>query len=297
MRPRSRRFRRLAVTSGIVLAALAAARAEELDWFDWMGVAPVVVHGVVRGEVGKHVEILVDRVIRGDLPMDRSILVNVKKVNRDQDVGEPLLKLVPDRGYLLLLEPSARKKKPADGPLFDIVRGVNGAREVSPEGSGALLDAAETLAAIQDDKDERRTWASMRAFLEDTNPVLIETALRHHLKFDRGSLELMPLLRPLLDHPRADLREEAARLIGEVLSRHAGEELPERSLLIGELAARARRDGVVAVRVAATIALDGLWDESVRRLFEEIARDDPDQLVRYTAERLLLERRGEPAGR
>lgn len=279
---------RLAASVAVGLALWGTPRAEELNLFDWMGVAPVVVHGRVHGENGKYVEVQVDRVIRGDVQPDQRILVNLKKVNRAQDVGEPQLKLAPDRWFLLLLAPAPPKKRSPEFPVFEFVRGVEGAREVPAEGSGALLDAAETLAAVQDQKDERRTWSSMSAFLEDTNPVLIKTALDHHLKFDRGDAGTLPLLRPLLDHPRAELREGAALLIAEILSRRNDEDLEERSLLMGELAARARRDRVVAVRVAATIALDAMWDPSTRHLLEEIARDDPDQLVRYTAERLLF---------
>ncbi len=283
---------------GLVLAAVACTAMptlgqttdDALNLYDWMGVAPTVVHGEVRGENGKYIEVRVDRVIRGDLEVGQPILVNLRKVNRGQDLGDPLLKLPPGKSFLLLLQtapPPRNNNKAPSLELFDLVRGVNGAREVPPEGSGALLDAAEALARVQDRKDERFTWTTMRGFLEDTNPVLIGTALEHHLKFDRGGAEVLSLIRPLLDHPRADLREGAAQLIGEILSRAGGEELEERSLLLGELAARARRDPVVPVRIAATVALGSLWNEATRELLEEIARDDPDQQVRYAAERLI----------
>ena len=51
----------------------------------------------------------------------------------------------------------------------------------------------------------------------------------------------------------------------------------------------ARRDPSAAVRVAAVAALKGLADARVVEIWKEISRDDPDQEVRYTAERLLYQ--------
>jgi hypothetical protein len=49
------------------------------------------------------------------------------------------------------------------------------------------------------------------------------------------------------------------------------------------------------VRVAATGALSRLPGSEVQALLEEIAREDPEQTVRYAAERLLYERRAAKA--
>ena len=55
----------------------------------------------------------------------------------------------------------------------------------------------------------------------------------------------------------------------------------------------ARRDVTPEVRVAATAALGKLPGPDVRTLLEEIAREDPEQSVRYAAEKRLYERRTE----
>ena len=60
-------------------------------------------------------------------------------------------------------------------------------------------------------------------------------------------------------------------------------------MLIGS----ARRDESVAVRVAATEALGGFSGPAVRAILEEIAASDPDQAVRFAAEKLLYNRRQE----
>ena len=79
-------------------------------------------------------------------------------------------------------------------------------------------------------------------------------------------------------------------LLGRVLVRPGAEALPERSSLVGALTGRARRDDDTAVRRAATAALAALPDHGNDETLRTIARDDPDQDVRYEAEKSLLER-------
>ena len=68
-------------------------------------------------------------------------------------------------------------------------------------------------------------------------------------------------------------------------------DLPDAADLRNDLVSRARRDAAVVVRIAATRALGGMHDANVQKVLEEIARDDPDQNVRYAAERLIYDRR------
>ena len=72
-----------------------------------------------------------------------------------------------------------------------------------------------------------------------------------------------------------------------IVRRYGKNSVPEESALHNDLATHARGDPVVAVCVAATEALDGLWGPQTEELLREIASGDPDQLVRFTAQRLL----------
>ena len=105
-----------------------------------------------------------------------------------------------------------------------------------------------------------------------------------------GEVEHVESLRPLLDHPSHQLRERTARLLGQIVVQEPDGEIPDAGILRNELVARARRDGNVSVRMAATEALGGFDDEKVIEILEEIAERDPDQNVRYAAEKMVYER-------
>jgi HEAT repeat protein len=132
--------------------------------------------------------------------------------------------------------------------------------------------------------------------LDGTNPIVLKTALEQFQKFRRGDPELLLTLRPLLDHPESGIREDAARLIGQIVARHAGEEVPEEAELRGELIAAARRDPATPVRIWATVALGAFADAAAEEVLEEISESDPEQNVRYAAEKTLLERRKRASG-
>jgi HEAT repeat protein len=197
------------------------------------------------------------------------------------------LKPINGQDYLMLLTRDTRETKSKG---FQLVHGVGGARLLPEEGRQAFVEAVTRMAAIQGLHDDTRVWQELRRMLEDTNPLLLETALTQYEKFRRAGPDELPMLQPLLDHPRAEVRAAAARVIGGVAG--GGQPIPPElaSELVGELTARARRDDVIAVRVAATSALAGFRSASVSELLHAIALDDPDQVVRLEAQKVLYER-------
>jgi hypothetical protein len=270
--------------------------------YEWLAVAPVVVEGTNLGTYGKYAEFRIDGVLRGEGLAGDVIRVNVRRANRDRNrqVIKGALRFDEQLAYLLLLRPVPTRKANAP-PTFEFVRGARGAREVPPEGRDAFLDAVRRFIGIQDRNNDVLTWRELSAMLDETNPFLIQTALDQLLKFRRGDAGLLGSLRPLLDHPSQLIREDSALLIGQILEHHGNDPLPDRAALQSELVARARRDSAVPVRIAATLGLGRFGEGAVDEILEEIARDDPDQTVRYTAERLLHEREepredDEPAG-
>lgn len=294
------RFAPCMVTALLLLAPGSAAA--ELNLFEWLALAPVVAAGENLGTYGKYAEFQVDGLLRGEGVSQSVIRVNVRRANRDRNrqVDKEALRFDKGLSYLLLLTPAATRKPDAP-PTFELVRGARGARMIPPEGGETLLVAARRFIRIQDRNDDRLTWREMSAMIEETNPVLIQTALDQFLRFQRGDSGLLGSLRPLLDHPSPQMRERAALLIGQIIARNGTEPIPDGPVLQSELVAKARRDSAVSVRVAATRALNGFGGRTVAEILEEIARGDPDQAVRYAAERLIYERRmpgegGDPAG-
>jgi hypothetical protein len=291
------RWRHAAAVFLIVAASgLAAAVTEpppdpiRLGLYEWMATAPVVVVGDVLVDDGKYVQAMTRNVVKGEVAAESVVLVDLKKANRDRPVGVKGLELVKGRSYLLLLQPAARPSREAS-PVYDLVRGMSGARELPQEAPGATIDAALRLSELQQRKNDALVWATVPEFLEDPNPVLVDAALDLVIKFRRESIALLPVLEPLLESPRPDVRQRAVLLVGRVLRREGADELPERSMIVAEVTGRARRDDDVEVRRTATIAIAALKDPGIDETLRTISRDDPDQNVRFEAEKALFERK------
>lgn len=293
------------LSSGLAVCWLAAAAATAApNPFEWVAVSPIVVTAVGLGENGKWTEVRVERVLRGDVAPGQVLRVDLRRANRDRNYQTHARPLRLDEGapYVLLLDGADRRKaRPVQD--YELVRGISGVRELPAEGSTAVLDALARFIEIQDRHDDRLTWRELGGMLRESNPIMLEAALDLFLKFRRGDPDLLPAVRTLLDHPSPELRERAARLLGQTLSAAGPDALPDLQAVREDLVARARRDGVVAVRIASTEALGNLPAEpALRELLEEIAEHDPDQAVRYAAERLLYDLRvrraeGEGSGR
>lgn len=277
---------------GLVAVLLAAApgHGAELDLFDWSGVAPVVAEARIAGVDGGHVELAIDRVLRGEL--SGNVFINLKRANRERNrvTHARGIKVVTGEEYIVLLgdRPVGRR---GDLPVHPLVRGVAGLQPPPQEGRPAFDSALETFIEIHEMGSDNGKWVRFASLLDETNPILLETALAQFLKFRRGEPQLVASARPLLDHPRPDIRAHATELLGQLLDRWGPSALPDGPVLRGELIALARRDETLAVRIAATRALAAYDDDATDEIFEEIAASDPEQDVRYHAERLLYERR------
>ena len=276
----------------VLLAAVGSATASgtvPVNLYEWIAVAPCVAAAEFREEDGKFAVVRLEEVFRGDLAPGTRVAVDLRRANRDREEGRTALRFEPERRYLVLLKRDPSRSR-HELPVYDLVRGIEGTREIPAEGSRGILDAIGHFVRIQDRKDEIAAWKAIREMLDATNPLLLETSLDLFLKFRRGDAELLPALRPILDHPRPDLRARAARLIGQIVGGRAGGGLSDDGAVLAELYGHARRDPSAEVRIAATSALGGIQGSGPREVLREIARSDPEQAVRYEAERLLFER-------
>lgn len=280
----------VAYVGGAVLAVTEPPPAPvSLGLYDWMATAPIVIAADIVADDSKFVMAVTREAFKGALVVDGTVLVDLRRANRDREMGAPALDLEKGRAYLLLLQPSRRGKK-EPYPVFDLVRGVRGVKPLPVEGSAATIAAVARLAAVQERNNDAFLWATLPGFLEDDNPVLVDAALDLYVKFHRETAALIPVVSPLLEHPRPDVRRRAVLVVGRVLERADSANVPERPDVIAELSGRARRDDDVIVRRVATAALASLPDAGVDETLRVIARDDPDQNVRFEAEKALFER-------
>jgi hypothetical protein len=268
----------------------------KLGLYEWMGPAPIVVAADVVADDGKFVQASVATPIKGGVAAGSQLLVDLKGTNRDREEGTPALKLDKGHAYLVLLKPSGRGKN-EPYPVFDLVRGIRGARALPPEGREAAVDAAARLGGIQERKSDELLWAALPALLEDANPQIVDASLELYVKFSRETVAEIPRLLPLLESPRPTVREQAVLLLGRILARAKPADVPDRPLIVGEITGRARRDEETPVRRAATAALAALADDGIDETLRTVSRDDPDQDVRFEAEKALYERSLPKGGR
>jgi len=280
-------MRRGLAAGAVACAWLTLPAAQNL--YEWMGVAPVVVVGRVVVDDQRYIEVDVVRTLVGDLPAGARVQVDQRSANRDREPGQEAVRMENGTSFLLLLEPLPAGKKERL-PRYALVRGVLGTRPVPAEGGAVLVDAAERLAAVHALSDDSQRWLAFEQMIEETNPLLLRTALEMLLKFHRGAPREIPLLRPLLDHPQAEVRGDALLLISQIVDAHGSLEASDDSGLAAEIIGRARRDSSVEVRIAAAQCLASLGGPRIETVLQEIARTDPEQQVRYAAQRLLLEK-------
>jgi len=280
-----------AVVALLTSAGLSSAD-DEMSLYDWMGTAPVIVAAENLDTYGKFSEFRIDQSLRGDLPVGQTIRVGIRWANRDRnrELNKDPLRFEAGTSYLLLLAPASMKDDDHAKPAFGLIRSVNGARVIPAEGAAPLLEAVTEFVELQYANNDDITWDRLSQMLESTNPFMLETALDQHVKFRRGTTRDLASLRPLIAHPAPETRRRALSISAIIIQRSADEPLPDADLIRIEFSGRARRDDDPRVRSAAVDALAQLDLPGIDLLLEEIARDDPDQGVRYSAERRLLER-------
>jgi hypothetical protein len=263
-----------------------------LNLYEWTQPAPIVIRATSLGEDGKYVDVLVTQVFRGDVQVEEILMVDVRQANRERDkiLDRRATRLDDSVDFLLLLEEAYIREK--DGKkIYTLVRGVHGVRSLPAESEEVWLRAVERFVEIHQMDSEAQAWRELTMMLEENDPLMLETALQEFTKFRRGDSELLLTVLPILDHPSPLLRQKSTVLIGQILERKRGEEIPELDAVRTEVIARARRDEAVEVRVAATEVLAIFAGDEIDTVLEQISDDDPDQDVRYAAQMGLLERR------
>ena len=274
------------------LLTTGAADAVRRPIFDWMGISPIVVLATAHKASGRLPRLIVVESIRGQqLTPGQAFRIDRWLANDRRARVSDQLSLENDTEYLVLLRASGRRPRQGE-PVFELVRGVKGILEVPPERGEALLAAVREFATIQARHDDVYQWERLRLHLSDKNVWLLESSLAMHIRFLRSDPDLIPVILPLLDHPRPLIRSQASRLIAETIALFPASENDTKYFsLHGRLSALARADEDALVREQAVIALDRLDDEGAETILKTIAEGDPDQRVRLAAATRLLERR------
>jgi len=274
----------------VCLGLFAAAEAQARTLYEKLAYGRLIIIGTCLQQ-GWRAMIQVDEVLKGDLAAQR-IQIAFRLQNFERSPGDPEIGFIVGERAILVLEPDPMEGgDEKDVAVYGLSRGPEGKIDIPAEGAEALLGAVRRMVRIQSLGDQNEVWEEQRQLLREVNPLLVETGFQQVLKFRLGNESLLPLLSRYLSHPRDSFRLDALRVLAQIFdaSRRRGERLSESGTLIAEVLVIARGDTSAEVRAQAIRVLSVSGRGDLREFMQEVARSDPSQLVRYEAQRSLLE--------
>lgn len=239
--------------------------------------------------------------LRGPADLPEELRLAFRGANRMRKPGEPAFQVDEGEQAFFILEPWLDSH--GDWPKPDLFRPAGGYRARIPlpaEGAPALVEAVRALVAYEDDPDRSAAEGRLVGWLTGSNPFLVDVALDQAARFALAGPAWIPGLLERMRDASPQRRQLAAKAVELALSR--GRLSPRRGdgadssgdALVAScresLVRLARSDPEPEVRRVAVshLATSGL---KVWRVLEAIAREDPDQNVRYAAAAALQEHR------
>jgi len=259
-----------------------------LTVFQLLARADLVVHVRVKDGAQRYALVDVLETLRGESPAER-LRIDFRDLNL-QLRGQDLIVFKTDEEYVLFLEkPNWRKPKEKNRDLYALFHGRRGRILLPPEGLGVPLEAVREMAKLVGRPPEDQV-ESLRALMIRPNPILRQAVLEELTRMRACSIADLGPLSTLARDPLPAIRGQALATIGVVL-KDPGDELSQepRRIALELCRERARNDAAPSVRIEATRALAS-WDrrDDVIPDLRAIASVDPDQSVRYEAERVLF---------
>lgn len=259
-----------------------------LTLFQLLARSNLIVHVVVQDGSKRYAMVDIRETLRGEAPFPK-LRIDFRDLNL-QLRGQELIVFTEGEEYVLFLEkPAWRKPKESNRDIYTLFHGRRGRMLLPPEGLGVPLEAVREMAKLVGRTPEDQV-ENFRALMIRPNPVLRQAILEELTRMRACSIADLGPLSTLARDPLPAIRAQALATIGVVL-REPGDELAQepRRIALELCRERARNDAAVAVRVEATRSLAS-WDrrEDVIPDLRAIAAGDPDQAVRYEAERILF---------
>ncbi len=271
------------------------AEAGQLDLFQMIARAELVVHVIVREGSLKYAKVEVKRAIKGEPPAPQ-LRISFRDESWRRLPGEEAI-VFPDgqEEVLFLVRNPLRKKKEKNKDIFDLYLGRRGRITPPAEGSGLIMDALDTLAGLTR-ADPVTQIDGLLELLRSPNLFLMEAALDEIIRLRAATPASYTDLVALLGRPSPRIRSRALLSIEQIFAsgrieefeRGIGPELARSTL--GAVIERARNDEDPDIRVRAVSAM-AAWPikDDIASGLAAIAGTDPSQMVRYEAERSLYQ--------
>jgi hypothetical protein len=251
----------------------------------------VVLAKAVR--TGMKATLAVEQALRGRVASGE-ITLAFRAVNFGRAAGTPALEIHEGERAIFVLAPRDASGA-GSGKLVFLPAGGSDARIPLPaEGAEALVEAARQIVALQDADNPSTTTAELARWLAGANPWLIDIALDQVARLGLADRDVAPALLLRSRDASPMRRTKAVQAIGVALARgRLVSRGAARDPLAGEddviqaawetVVRLARTDPEVEVRQAAIRELARRPTAKTTEILSAIARDDPDQTVRYEA--------------
>jgi hypothetical protein len=282
-----RRAAALAAALGGVIWVALPARAErvELDLYEKISLAPLVVRARLDSAPQRLARMQVLEVIKGEYAAP-SLEIVYRLANFERDYGAEKISFEEGEEYLLFLLPAedwrGRRVDPQRHILF---KGPDGSVALPAEGRQVWTDAARRLAPIASLSDSRELFPALAGLLREENPILLQIGLRQARKHRLESEGLAAAVLELVRRADGPFRAEALELAAELVEKpsRGGQTLALRDHLVGIATAIADEAPEPSVRRAAVRLLASDATPAARAKLEAISEHDPSQDVRYEA--------------
>jgi len=274
----------LMIAMSVAIDPLRAERVE-LDLYEKISLAPLVIVGRIEGDPKRLADVRVLEVLKGEYAAPTLSIV-YRLANFERPYGKEKMEFAAGEEalfFLLSAENSRGQLEHAD--RFILFKGPDGKVSLPVEGRQVWLDASRQLASLCSIADGTALFDSLRGLIAHENPLLVEIGLRQTRKHKLVDERMVPVLLDLVRRPDSRYRAEALELAAELVRQPAREETPlaARDHLLGLASLLADESPEVATRRAAVRVLASDGTPAARAKLEAISEADPSQDVRYEA--------------
>jgi hypothetical protein len=270
-----------------------AAPRDGAELLERLSAGPVVVLATARRVDGK-LQLSVKEVLRGgSLPETLRVAFRGNNLMRQPDTAPFQAREGETAIYVLTPWVDSRGRQPK--PELFMPAGFAGARiPLPPEGGEALLAAVREIVVHQDDVEAGQE-ARVLGWISGQNPWLIDAGLVIAGQLVMADVDWVPILLERLRDASPERRLRALAVIGGAMERgRIGDpggdlEIDERVEACQEAVVRlARTDPEFEIRASAVKIVARAGIPGAREVLGVIAKDDPNQNVRYEAAAALV---------
>jgi len=267
---------------------------DDLNLFQMVARSQVIVDVRILSGSLRYALVEIQETLKGSPESDR-LRVAFREFNWNRPKGEPPIEFPDGQREILFLVPyTGVKRTEKNRDLYALYRGEAGRVILAAEGSDPVAEAIRRLVRIAA-LDAAAQVAALKELIGSPNTALRGAGLREVARLRAVDPSLYAVLTTVLSSSETGARVDALGLVRLMFGTFGTGEgmLPEEQqgrIALVRVMEMARNDRAAAVRRAAVVAM-AAWPQrdEIDPDLRNLAAQDPDQTVRYEAQRALLD--------